>query len=413
MTNNASYRVSSNGDILSGFNTESVVESFSSMFGVPVDKASEFVSTKKLIKKGLTEEQAEIYRSKLTEIGIEVVVDCTDVDAAMLSLVDEAPANEAKNSEITQTNAESVAKPRAAQSAEIGLAPADAPLPSTAASMSSAAQMVCPKCKLEQNQADDCKGCGIIIAKYTANNTDQNSAEAKQRLRERRAAAEKEDELSVAGFLMPVVVAILGALVWKVIASVFGWELGIVAWGIGGAIGFAAVMTGSKGQSIAIYCAVLALLAIMGGRYLAYTEYKQDYIDIFSEGGLMSELEDAASEWEREAAVIAEIADDDSKIRQFMVDYEYTEESKSVMVTRSELADFKEYTMPYLIEVASNGTEELFNISDSDVQELSASMEEISVWDLMQEDLGLLDLLFLFLGISTAFKLALNGRETT
>lgn len=45
----------------------------------------------------------------------------------------------------------------------------------------------------------------------------------------------------------------------------FYYELDLIAWLIGGAVGFSAAMSGVKGQAAGVVCGVLVLLSILGG----------------------------------------------------------------------------------------------------------------------------------------------------
>ena len=195
-----------------------------------------------------------------------------------------------------------------------------------------------------------------------------------------------DDALSIASIALPLVAAVVGAFVWKLIAVAFGYELGLVAWGIGGAVGVAAAMAGGRGTGIGIVCALLALMAIFGGKYMTMASYQSDMVELFSGEGGVEGLQ----------AVYDEV-DDDAKAALF--------------VTDSELSDFREYTQPWLedhIDAASGES----GWDDSELLELEQSVADVSTTSLVVESLGPLDLLFLFLGLSTAFQLGRAGRSS-
>lgn len=61
----------------------------------------------------------------------------------------------------------------------------------------------------------------------------------------------------------------LGAAVWAAIAYFTGYEIGWVAWGIGAFVGFVAAKAAGddKGDGLGIVAALIAVLAILGGKY--------------------------------------------------------------------------------------------------------------------------------------------------
>ena len=83
------------------------------------------------------------------------------------------------------------------------------------------------------------------------------------------------------------VAAFLGALLWAAIAYYANYEIGIVAWGIGGAVGIGAVMLGGEGVPMGLICAALTLLSIFTGKMMA-VQYQID--DLLSNLNLTSTL---------------------------------------------------------------------------------------------------------------------------
>lgn len=58
----------------------------------------------------------------------------------------------------------------------------------------------------------------------------------------------------------------LGALLWAGIAYANGYEVGYVAWAIGGLVGGGMVLGGGRGVAHAGIAAALALVDILGGK---------------------------------------------------------------------------------------------------------------------------------------------------
>jgi hypothetical protein len=62
---------------------------------------------------------------------------------------------------------------------------------------------------------------------------------------------------------------IVGALVWGAISCFTGYEVGYVAWGIGALVGFLSAAVGGEGFTNGLFCAVITILALMGGKVMA------------------------------------------------------------------------------------------------------------------------------------------------
>ena len=88
-----------------------------------------------------------------------------------------------------------------------------------------------------------------------------------------------------------LVAAIVGGVLWGVIVKASDYEVGIVAWAIGFAVGTAVVLAsrGAKGRALQVVAVVLALVGILLGKYLTYALLVQEELDTFGESiGLFS-----------------------------------------------------------------------------------------------------------------------------
>jgi len=74
------------------------------------------------------------------------------------------------------------------------------------------------------------------------------------------------------GVVVGLVAAIVGGVVWGLIVKITDYEVGIVAWGIGFAVGTAIVFAtrGGKGPHLQVIAVVCALFGILLGKYLSY-----------------------------------------------------------------------------------------------------------------------------------------------
>ncbi|MEE9320101.1 MAG: hypothetical protein V3U76_06610 [Granulosicoccus sp.] len=398
MSTSATYSISSSGAVESGFEIENVVTAFSSIFGVPTDKAAVYVEKQKLIKKDLSRKDAEAYKQQLMKIGMSVTLNEHTEDGNRPLAVTSEP------------------KPDGLSLVQVD------DMPSTAASSGAKTGFSCPKCQLAQSKSEQCTGCGIFFDKFKQNDAaiaraipqeiSYTDTETPRSRPTNRVQIETNDNtFSMASIALPIAAAVVGAVVWKLIAVAFGYELGLVAWGIGGAVGTAAAMTGGRGTGIGIVCALLALMAIFGGKYMTMASYQSEVAELFGDSDNMGELQAALEEVTLDAEAFATIRKDDDSIKAFMVEHEYSDAKTALFVTNAELSDFREYTQPWLEDHIDNDSSSS-DWNDSDLMELERSVVGASTTSMVIDSLGPLDLLFLFLGLSTAFQLGRAGRDS-
>lgn len=80
------------------------------------------------------------------------------------------------------------------------------------------------------------------------------------------------------GIIGGLVAAVIGAAVWAAIAYYTGYEIGWIAWGIGALVGFVAAKAAGDeaGDGLGIVAALIAVLAILGGKYtVGYIQVQQ------------------------------------------------------------------------------------------------------------------------------------------
>lgn len=158
------------------------------------------------------------------------------------------------------------------------------------------------------------------------------------------------------------VAALVGAAVWAVILM-FGAEIGFVAWGIGGLVGFAAVKADGSGGKLAIACAVLTLLSIFGGKlagcHLQISASIDKKVAEYCTPAVFDELKSDARDYaELPEGVPAE------QLAEFMIDHRYsdggnivasTSEGIEYGVTDEEIEGFKQSSAPLLVRIQQEG----------------------------------------------------------
>jgi hypothetical protein len=376
----ATYRVVMSGEIFAGYETELVAAHFAKLFKLTPGKAAALVGTKRVLQEGIALELAKTYEDKLKGIGLGVAIE------KELALVEETEPT-------TESKPESIG----------GASTVQASAPATRA----APGMVCPKYGVDQAKAEQCTGCGVFMSKVLTQQTELEPSvrsSPSERATPAQSTASKDvvqpEANSIKTLALPAVVALAGALLWHWVAMTFERELGVVAWLIGGAC---AAAIGAKGETTGIICGVLVVLSIFGGKYMTTSAYQSMFIEqlISSSESGGDHLREIYDEQISDAALFSETVSDNESLRQFMVDTGYTVADDSVDVSDEEIAGFREYSEPDLKALLANRP----SFDQWRESMLDNTLTEYSTLDFMLENLGLLDILFLFFGVGTAFRL--------
>ena len=198
--------------------------------------------------------------------------------------------------------------------------------------------------------------------------------------------------------------ALVGAVLWAVVLYFTEYEIGWIAWGIGGLVGLGAKLLGGTGRNMALACAGLAVVGIFLGKLLGmYVVLGQVANTELTESLYQETLTDAQA-----FAALGPDADH----RQFMVDYRYTWEEGIAAedVSDEELAEFTAYTAPYLEEIAAAPPTFEEWRDQGKAEWLTLPM----MLSLVVENLALMDLVFVILGVVTAYQIVnRSGDEET
>ena len=404
------WSVRSAGRIAEGKRPPEVVSAFAGKFSIPEEKALKYLQPNKLIKKGLSENAARVYQQQLNALGLVVVLQ--DANQPGVSITPEPEAT------IALEPVSDAPQPAALAAEPVSVVPEPALQNESAVSTVSPANNVssgfsCPKCQLEQTRTKQCEGCGIFFDKLEPRQGAQSRDSAQERvdLRAENGSDDEADAFPMAALAAAAGAALGGALLWKFIAMQFDLELGLIAWGIGGAIGFAAAALGGRGNAMGACCAMLVVLSIFGGKYLYISSYMDMALGVIEDSSGQDWVDAVYSEIDAEREAFAAIPKDDNSIRQFMIDYDYTEATKVALVPPDDLDYFNEEFRPWLeMESEDEAAGDAYGAYEAP-PEFGAAFDDFSVTSLVIESLGPLDLLFLFFGISTAFRLAQQGSE--
>jgi len=211
-------------------------------------------------------------------------------------------------------------------------------------------------------------------------------------------------------FLGAVVGSALGAGLWAAVALITGYEIGIVAWVVGGLVGFGAHALGGRGTATGVVCAILAVGSIFCGKMFGYQVDLDRQMESWLEASVTPEnyrlyvrelkaYEDVKTEYD---------------VQEYMVTFGYTEAKYPYQVTDEEMKAFLAGTGPQIERKAANppSFEEWEVENKSYTDQVKDSLSGIpTMARAVVEDLNLFDLLFAFLGIVTAYRFGATGSK--
>lgn len=185
---------------------------------------------------------------------------------------------------------------------------------------------------------------------------------------------------------------LVGMFVWYGIAMATGYELGIVAWGIGALVGVGTRLLGKvQTQAFGIIAGACALVAILGGQYLSVSQtFKTEM-----EKGMKAAYENQLK-YAREVAQ----TQNDQELKVVMAKYD--EDYENGQVSDKDLAAFKANSLPRMKDLASGKVTR----AEYEKQFRSIMNAVVSPWELMKASLSLFTLLWLFLGVGSAYRIA-------
>jgi len=202
--------------------------------------------------------------------------------------------------------------------------------------------------------------------------------------------------------LAAVVATIIGAAVWALMMWGLGREYYYLAAGVGALVGLAAALFKARGVASGVVCAVLAIVAIAGGKIVG--------VQFALDGIILKAIEEEVSESDYKMFV-QDAAEFDGIVEEgyaaFMVDFSYGDAISPEEIKSDELAGFKKYEVPNLKFLKEPPPFEEWRTWRSKRLE-SQFREEIKPWTiLLTFDLD--DAFFLLAGVIAAFMLGRAG----
>lgn len=191
---------------------------------------------------------------------------------------------------------------------------------------------------------------------------------------------------------------VIGAVVWAGIVIATNFEIGWIAWGIGAAVGGAYAKLGGRGAAGPFLCAAIAFASIAGGKYAAFQISVHNEMKEFLDSPLLRLDYESARTF---GARYTEAKTDEEReqlTREHIV--EPGEDPGAVSELR--LRQFRENALPTVLSIHEGRMS---------FEEYKAEFREMVMAEVSFSDaLGLFDLLWIFLGVGTAFQLAAASR---
>jgi hypothetical protein len=225
------------------------------------------------------------------------------------------------------------------------------------------------------------------------------------------ASPRSENGMPTSSFAAALIAAAAGASTWAAVGYFTGYEVGYVAWAIGGLVGFAMARFGGRGTTCALTAAALSLAGIAAGKLLGTHFVAEKALQESCDAAFTPALHE---EFVRDAADFAELGADagDDELRTFMVEHSYTAATSPEEVQDEELVTFRSTNAPNLLALHAGKTSYADWYTERVAESRKAFEEDFSIVQANLEELNAIDLLFAFLGVSTAFGIVRRASDT-
>ncbi len=199
--------------------------------------------------------------------------------------------------------------------------------------------------------------------------------------------------------VMALVAGGVGSVVWALVALYANLEIGYLAWGIGGLVGFAAVKFGGRGVVMGGIAAVISVLSIFGGKFAAIEGEIRQMTDRTAHEAYVEEMQ-----VDVEALEALGPDPSDERLAIMMSARGYTDEDPG-SVSEEAIENFRESIMPTLVEFDAQGADYDKWSENQDEWIRMVYLGEDGHFGAIKSEMNLIDAIFLLLGLSTAFGL--------
>lgn len=205
-------------------------------------------------------------------------------------------------------------------------------------------------------------------------------------------------------------VGLVGALAWGLVAFYANLEVGYLAWGIGALAGFVAVKFGGRGAGIGVLAGAVTLLSMFGGKLLSVRLEVWEFIGEGREGITQEDYDEHLRDAQTFAGLAEPVSDQD--LRRFLVDHDYYDDFAPEDVPAEDLVLFREESAPELRAFAAS-PDSFEEWREQVAENLDWILEEVDYLEAVREGLGIVDVLFVLLGVGTAFRLCNAAASST
>lgn len=213
----------------------------------------------------------------------------------------------------------------------------------------------------------------------------------KKRKKKKGKATKKSGPNLVFAVIGGMVGGLIGMAIWYALARYANINVGWVAWGVGGLVGFGALMGADEHSDVVgVMAALIAAGSILLGQYLAI---KGSIADTFGEM-----ISDSAFEEQVDFAKRVVAAKDDEGLKKVLT------QQWGEAASDNDVAEFRSESMPRMKKLASGEI-----TKDDMMEELSVV---ISPWVIFKESFDLFTIIFICLGMATAYKLPSGNMES-
>jgi type IV secretory pathway TrbD component len=187
---------------------------------------------------------------------------------------------------------------------------------------------------------------------------------------------------------------LIGMIVWYGLIVMLNWEFGILAWGIGGLVGFGCrTLGGGYSPKLGLIAAACAVVAILGGEFFG-TRSKVD--------SFFQKMTKNAYEERMEYAKQAVTKTTEAEMRAFIAENESDDDTTLTpeAVTAAQITEFKHEQAELKTFINGKPNKEEF------LKELNGHLRSADMqWLIFKNSFSLWTLLWLFLGVGTAWRL--------
>lgn len=347
MSSYATYAIVSSGEYLDGFSAQQVQQDFARLFKLSDDVAATVLGGERTLKKGLDKDRAALFQQRLKAIGLRVKV--KPETPAVAAVLDDARS-----------------KSRSSKAHSVEKSPLDNASENAQAEPRSEAAPISYEQAYEQEEA-----------------------------------LYEQARFKPLSLVAAIIVAVAAALVWFFLAVAFKHEWAWLAWIIGGLVGAAAFTLKAQDTVTASLCAVLVVVAVISGKYLAASSWQSHIIDQMRSAYQTPELREVYNRELENARRLSSEVVDDASLRAFIVGYGYSAAVNIKELSEQDVVTFKTETRPRLEKMARGE----LPFEDWGMASFGRPDEMVSLWNLMRNSLGWMDAVYMLLGALTAFAI--------